>query len=43
MWNIMLPWYFKNIKPTTGQENIRKMTKSCSRSAAAGGMFTLYH
>lgn len=42
MWSIMLPWYFKNIKLTRGQENIRKMTKSCSTSAAAGGTFTLY-
>lgn len=42
MCSIMLPWYFKNIKLTTGQENIMKMTKSCSRSAAAGGVFTLY-
>lgn len=37
----MLPSYFKNIKLTTNQENIRKMMKSCSRGAAAGDVFTL--
>lgn len=42
MWSIILHWYFKNIKLTTDKENIRKMMKSCSRSAAAAGMFTLY-
>lgn len=42
MWSIMLHWYFEDIKLTTDKENIRKVTKSCSRSAAAGGMFTLY-
>lgn len=41
MWIITLPWHFENTKLTTDQENIQKMMKSCSRSAAAGGMFTL--
>lgn len=43
MWIIMLPWYFKNTKLTKNQENIRKMTKSCSKSAAAGDMLSPYH